>query len=77
MKKPLDVTDGTDLRNHYKVVLQKDDEGEIEHTALFYPTKEKANEIAKFLNGTLQGMYKHIQRYIVKPHNPNDYFSYR
>ena len=77
MKKPFDVADGMDLRNHWKVILYKEDEGEIEHTALFYPTKEKAQEIAAYMNNTLQGMYKQIQKYIVKPHNPYTYVSRR
>lgn len=77
MKKPIDVSDGSDLRNHYKVVLYKVDEGELEHTELYYPTYEKAEEIATYLNNTLYGMYSRSERYLVKPHNPHTYVSYR
>lgn len=73
--KPLDVANGKDPRNHWKVVLFKTGEGEIQHTALFYPTKEKAQEIADYINSRLTGTLKYSQQYIVKPHNPDTYVS--
>ena len=74
--KPRDIANGKDPRNRWKVVLFKNGEGEIEHTALFYPTKEKAEEIADYLNNTL-GIQKLYQQYVVRPHDPATYVSYR
>ena len=76
-KQPLDVANGKDSRNHWKVVLFKNGEGVLEHTALFYPTEEKAHEIADYLNSRLTGTLRSYQQYIVKPHNPQFYVSYR
>lgn len=76
-KQPLDVANGKDMRNHWKVVLFKNGEGVLEHTALFYPTQERAIEVADYLNSHLTGMLRSVETYIVKPHNPVTYKSVR
>ena len=73
--KPLDVANGGDPRNHWKVVLFQ--KGELlNHTSLYYPTKEKAEEIANYLNKGLNGTISY-QQYVVKPHNPDNFISDR
>ena len=77
MKKPLDVANGKDLRNKYKIYLVKDDEGIVEGTELFYETKEQAIEIANYINNLMSDPLKKNQRYVVDKHNPMTYVSYR
>ena len=77
MKKTLDVANGEDLRNKYKIYLVKDDEGMIEGTELFYESEEKAIEIANYINNLMPAPLQAIQRYVVKKHNPATYVGYR
>lgn len=77
MKKPLDVANGKDLRNKYKIYLVKDDEGKVEGTELFYETKERAIEIANYINNLMPPPLQAIQRYVVEKHNPETYVGYR
>lgn len=73
--RPLDVANGGDPRNHWKVVLFKNGEF-LDHTSLYYPTKEKAEEIANYLNKGLNSTISY-QRYVVKPHDPDNFISDR
>ena len=77
MKKPLDVANGKDLRNKYKIYLVKEKEGKIEGTELFYETREKAIEVANYINNLMPKLLQKQQQYVVEKHNPLAYISYR
>jgi hypothetical protein len=51
--------------------------GRIPGTELFYPTKEKAQEIAAYLNNTMPEPMRFVQEYIVEKHNPETYVRHR
>ena len=76
MMKPLDPSNGRDARNKFKVILVKSDVGEVKKSALFYPTREKAREIANFLNELMPKGLMETQVYVVRRHKLGDLENY-